>query len=359
MARNQKSPATFAIVGLLGVLQLSGCHREEFRVVAQAVPGTGALQLWTCSDERVDLSTGESDRSTWSPGGTIPLEVDAVLAAVDRKGHIQWNSVGRGSIGSISANKIGVLWATIVLEDETERHALVLKKDPGGAEWQRINSPPHVFAGAPGVERRGYLWNERTAFHTNDAGATWTAIPLDPVTIRRATTMWQPAIDVGGDLLVPAQVGPSGAVGSIFKANERGIVKRGNRWQWPGEEVRAIKSNGVGALIIALAPHGGMGARVLNLEMKAGEQRELWSASDGSIGELDARGSRIAMLVVESGAPSHFLGTWKRTLFVSDDNGQNWKRRDVTAEAISSICVSTSGIWAASTANRRVYWIAR
>lgn len=339
---------------------LIGYRVEEPSKVGAPILGLGPLHLWHCSDHMVLASLGErptvdhDGRPTPVPN---PPGRNAAIVTLDRAGQSHRRVVGKGFVSSLSASANGSLCAVVLHETESGLQSKALFRESDSDAWASLVAPPDVFGCARSDSSNGYLWGATSVFRTQDGGVSWERFQVPTGIIRRALTKWRPILDGRGGLLIPIQLGSGADIGAIAWLADHGATIERAGWQWPGEEVDFIGALSPGVHIVELRSNSNRQSRLLTVDLGGASGESQLAIVNGTIGDISAKGRRIAMVVVATEPPNLFEGSWGRSLMVSSDSGRSWKRRSVTDERIDSICTSDAGIWAASSSTRQVYWI--
>jgi hypothetical protein len=300
--------------------------------------------LLACSEAEAWIGTGRSKERF------VAGQPDVLLVRVGRDGTRSERELPGTFVSTFQPTTGDGGWAVAVDVAGTEvvRSQLLAMR---GQRVETVATPSGTFGGAFLSPSEGYVWGGKAVHRTTDGGRTWGKNPVDPGEIKPGPTTL-PQLSAGGALWVPVQGSDRGALMLLQKDGANRTMA-----EWKGEEIRSVRLSQDGTSYAVLVPDAAYGFRVLAIPLAGGDAREVYRRPTGSVVEFTVSGTRLALLVADETMPSSLLGAWPRDLYTSVDGGKTWNVRSMTSARTSSICGTSTGIWAASQAGRSLNFI--
>jgi hypothetical protein len=335
-----------------------GCQRvlapSEFDVTG--LP-KGSLTFVSCDDNEAWISIDAPlERALATRAGleTAQAGQRGSLIRVKKTGVVLRLEMDSGLIMAAAIPADRSLWIATGIPDGLRVRSTGLRHSvDGGATWRDAGLPMSVGATAFTSETSGYAWDDATLFRTDDGGASWRRREVAGYTLATGRGPRRGVVGTSGELWVPAKRTGEPEWTSIAIVQPDLSFRIITAWENSTVEV-VVPLPGAEALVL-LSDGAKTSARGVRVASQGIERREeIWSPLQSSVKESSVHGDNIAILTIEGPMPTNYFARYQNTLWLSTDKGSTWAHRDVTSLAPGSICISKSGIWAASKEARTV-----
>jgi len=330
-------------------------HGMGDRVVRIMSCDRAGVWLWAWSKPHLEQVQAEGSE------GALAAQRSA-LVRISEDGTFRETHVGQGLIASFASAGDGALWAVLL-----ERYGLpgersrTLASSDGGNSWRDAGAPNDVIGVAFETEAKGYAWSSERVYRTDDSGRTWRGLDVKPFHIRRGPGGGRLVLGAEGELWVPLNRGspderslPSPPTAEVLVI--RPDLSTSQMATWDSESIEGVAPDGQGGALVVLQPITRGGYRVEQVISRpgAGAPSQPRYSKERSPEDVLSRGAVVLIHEVTFDPKATWSSDPPQSIAVSADAGATWNTRNITHEAIDSVCLTDEGIWTASGRSKRL-----